>query len=104
MAKKTLEELRSPPGPLVPPLVPDEGPVVGRPPPLPKVAGMVPADPPLVAALPARALPQIAAANICKALHELHLDVWSRRQDEEATCWLGQDLELRQEQKWLRRK
>ena len=66
------------PGPLVPPLVPDEDPVVRWPTPVPDVVRMVPTNPPLVAAFPIRALPQIAAANILKALHELHLNVRAR--------------------------
>ena len=70
---KRFKELKIPFGPWVPPLVPDDGPVVGWPPPLSKAVGMVTADPPLVAALPARALPQIAAANICKTLHDIHV-------------------------------
>ena len=65
-------------GPLVPPLVPNEDPVVRWPTPVPDVVRMVPTNPPLVAAFPIRALPQIAAANIRKALRELHLDVRAR--------------------------
>jgi hypothetical protein len=64
-----------PPGPLVPPLVPDEDPVVRWPTPVPDVVRMAPTNPPLVAAFPIRALPHIAAANLCKAMHELHVDV-----------------------------
>ena len=65
---KGLEELRIPLGPLVPPLVPDEDPVVRWPTPVPEVVRMVPTNPPLAEAFPARALPQVAAANIRKSI------------------------------------
>ena len=70
-------------GPLVPPLVPNEDPIVRWPTPVLDVVRMVQTNPPLVAAFPIRALPQIAAANIRKALHELHLDVRARHFDQE---------------------
>ena len=54
----------------IPPLVPDEEPLIRRPSPIMQVVRGVPAGPPLMVTFPIVANPTVAAPDITESLHE----------------------------------